>query len=266
MKKVLKFTAAAIMAVCALSCTKDDGQNNTGNNNNNDDQEQPGGDTGGDEPGGDEPATAAITIDGVFDDWDAVETTDAEAPEGVIQDGISKLRVYGDDMYLCMYLEMPLDGFTYDGADGYVPLSILIDSDGNIDTGATMDWMWSPAGFEIVLQGNIAGPDSQFVSFNPGVTIWTGDDGLGYWDDETAHNQLIAEGSGVGTGAGVVDGDTVKYELNIIKEFLTGLGSTINLGVYLSDKSWAEVGRLPIGEHDSEAGSDTVVEMLSFSF
>lgn len=263
MKKVLKFTAAAIMAVCALSCTKDNGDDNKVNNGKDEEQEQPGGE---ENPGGDETPAAAITIDGTFSDWDAVETVDATAPAGVIQDGISKVRVYGDDMYLYMYLEMPLDGFTYDGADGYVPLSICIDTDGNPDTGATIDWMWMPAAFEAILQGNIAGPNSEFVSFNPGVTVWTGEDGMGYWDDESAHSQLVTEGSGVGTGAGVVDGDIVKYELSIIKEFIPEMGSTIKLGVYLSDKSWGETGRLPIGEHDSEAGSDTIVEMLTYNF
>lgn len=42
MKKVLKFTAAAIMAVCALSCTKDNGDDNKVNNGKDDEQEQPG--------------------------------------------------------------------------------------------------------------------------------------------------------------------------------------------------------------------------------
>lgn len=251
MKKVFRFTAAALMAVSALACSKDNGKNTNKPGDNGD-----GGNT----------FVSEIAIDGDFADWDAVETVDVEAPAGVIQDGISKIRVYGDEMYLCMYLEMPLDGFTYDGPTGNVPLSICLDTDGNPETGATMDWMWMPAAFEAILQGSIAGPDSQFNSFNPGVTIWTGEDGLGYWDDESAHNAIIAEGSGVATGAGVVDGDVVKYELAIIKEFIPALGDTIRIGVYLSDSEWGETGRLPIGEHDSEAGTDTIVEMLEFSF
>ncbi len=254
MKKVFRFTAAAIMAVSALACSKDGGKttNNSGN--------------GGNDDGGGDSFVSAITIDGTFSDWDAVETVEADAPAGVTQDGISKLKVYGDEMYLCMYLEMPLDGFTYEGETGNVPLSICIDTDGNPETGATIDWMWMPAAFEAILQGSIAGPNSEFKSFNPGVTLWTGEDGLGYWDDETAHNAIIAEGSGVGTGAGVVDGNVVKYELSIIKEFLPNLGQTIRLGVYLSDSSWGEIGRLPIGEHDTESGSDTIVEMLTYTF
>ena len=252
MKKVFRFTAAAVMAVSALACSKDNGKTtNTGNGGNDGDGES---------------FVSEITIDGTFSDWDAVETVDVVAPEGVTQDGISKLRVYGDEMYLCMYLEMPLDGFTYDGDTGNVPLSICIDTDGNPETGATIDWMWMPAAFEAILQGTIAGPNSQFNSFNPGVTVWTGEDGLGYWDDEAAHNQLVVEGSGVGSGAGAVDGNVVKYELAIIKEFIPDLGNTINLGVYLSDSSWGETGRLPIGEHDDEAGSDTIVPMLSYTF
>lgn len=251
MKKVFRFTAAAVMAVSALACSKDNGKNTN----------RPGGN--GD--GGDA-FVSEITIDGNFADWDAVETVDAEAPAGVTKDGITKVRVYGDEMYLCMYLEMPLDGFTYDGETGYVPLSICIDTDGNPETGATMDWMWMPAAFEAILQGSIAGPNSQFNSFNPGVTVWTGEDGIGYWDDESAHNQLVVEGSGVGSGAGAVDGNVVKYELAIIKEFIPDLGQSIRLGVYLSDSNWADTGRLPIGAYDTESGSDTIVEMLSYTF
>lgn len=252
MKKVFKFTAAAVMAACTLACSKDNGK--------------PSGNPGGGNGDGGDTFVSEITIDGDFSDWAEVETVDVEAPAGVIQDGISKISVYGDEMYLCMYLEMPLDGFTYDGPTGNVPLSICIDTDGNPETGATMDWMWMPAAFEAILQGSIAGPDSQINSFNPGVTVWTGEDGLGYWDDESAHNAIIAEGSGVATGAGVVDGDVVKYELAIIKEFIPALGQTIKLGVYLSDSSWGETGRLPIGEYDQEGGTDTIVEMLTYTF
>ena len=131
-----KFFAIAAMAAMLIAC---------GDKEN--DDKKPG---NGGEP--EEPEfVSAITIDGQFGDWaalDASKVVEATLPEGETKHGdLKKVKIYADDLYINVYFEAaePEADMPY-----HIDLCINIDNDEM--TGGYAN-VWSNAGVDYLIEG-----------------------------------------------------------------------------------------------------------------
>ncbi len=98
------------------------------------------------------PFAVAITVDGIFDDWNDPNIKEWTLPEGqVLYDAIKKLKLTATEKYVYLYMQFYDPGFDFN-----MPINIYIDADGNPATGGYTgavdnDTAWPP--YEITNQG-----------------------------------------------------------------------------------------------------------------
>ena len=234
MKKFM--TIAAMFAAVMMSfssCEKDNGGKNEGGNNNGGGTTEVCPDCGEDPCVCEEEPTTAITIDGDFSDWDAVQTVGATCAEGAKWTALKSVKVYVDQVYINVLIEVDEAQVT-----GDAPIDIYINADNSQNPGNN-NWL-GQSGQDYLLEGAYYA-DGQVVSFDPGLYPYTGSDQEVEWAWDTV-NPLMPDGSGVASGAGTVG----KYEIAIIKEMLMGveLGAEFGFGITVS-QNWEPVGLLP---------------------
>ena len=236
MKKIMNLAAmfAAVM-VSFSACQKDNGDENKGNDGWDDDE-----------------FTAAITIDGDYSDWDALDATKVVSctsnPDYSLQ-GLKALKVYADALYIHAYIEYDTELASLQNT----AIHFYVNSDNDTTTGGYDDAHLSPD-CDFMLEGRICDAGS-VVSFDPGMFRWecpTNDAGWGgfdgSWDPEFTPDSSnnwgadLVEGSGAAQGAGA----NGKYELSIMRAMLPGIvwADTFTLGIDMS-ADWATVGVLP---------------------
>jgi len=244
MKKIM--TLAAIFAAVMMgisSCNPDDTKPEQKPDTEQPDQTPDGGeetpdggeetpDGGEDTPDGGDEATAAITIDGDFADWDALTdvataTCDPEAGWTALK----VLKAYADASAVYIYIEY-VDEEIADRA--WTPVHVYLDADGSAETGGYGD-QYAEATCEWCLEGAIHSEDA-FCSYDGGLYPWTGEVGANGW----AWGDSLY--SGFTSGAGKDN----KYELVITKELCEDIewAETFGLGVDIQ-QSWESVGVLP---------------------
>lgn len=221
-----KFFAIAAMAAMLIAC-----------GDNGDDNKKPG---PGNEP--EEPEfVSAITIDGQFGDWaalDASKVVEATLPEGETKYGdLKKVKIYADDLYIYVYYESnePDPASVY-----HIDLCINIDNDEM--TGGYAN-VWSNAGVDYLIEGAVYS-EGAFVEYGGEAYPWSGEIGAEGWSWDTA--AVIAGAcKGMGTAAG--------YEIQVTRDMLPlDFGASFTMGVGLS-KDWGRCGLLPcnvISEED----------------
>lgn len=224
MKKL--YILMAVLAVFAVSCKKDNGSTN----NNKPDVVDPGKDNEPEE----EVYVAPVTIDGDFADWAKIDdskmciaTCAAEAP----QKGLKVLKVYKDELFMYVYFEYD-DAAIPDKSD--VQCHVYFDSDNDETTGGCAN-QWEPGCIEYMGEGHIFQADAP-KSFNPSLSIWTGDPLAQGWDWET----VLPSGSGLFTGAC----GNGAYEMSMALESFPQLGEVFGFGMDIQ-QAWSSVGILP---------------------
>ena len=207
--------------------------------------------------------------DGTAADWDALPAeyvASATHTEGCSYDGLKSVKVYCDDNYLNILVEVNLDVVTDREWTGF---HIFLNADGSAETGGFAD-EFADADAEWMLETAIY--SSGYVnSYNPAVFKWWGEVGGGgwQWTDPTQEGSfencwgaIVCEGSypAVGTSQ-MVDGDLGKVEIQLLKELIPAQWAdefTIGFDI---QQNWTTCGILP-NAADDELGNHVLAEKL----
>lgn len=236
MKKIFAFLAIA--AMCFVSCSKDNGNDNKKKHNDdeNNDEEQV--------------YKAPITIDGEFADWaalDATKVAKATSDPASPWNAVKEIRVYADEMYVFYYIEydsaqigdLLAAGKTPDKEDhDGLPIRLNLNTDGEFTSGYTS---YSLDGYDFIIEGSLA-QAGEWVEFDG-----TLHQRIGSWVE------LLAPGNGLCTGAGKDN----KYEIQLTREVFNSaalgstvpmpMGETFQAGIRFYTNTWAELGNMPDG-------------------
>lgn len=235
----------AVLAVFAVSCKKENGNQNQNNNN----QEQK--DPENQEP--EEPEyVAPITIDGDFADWAKLDPTKMSVATCAAEPkwtGLKVLKVYMDEAFMFVYFE-------YNDADipdkSAVQGHVYFDADNNEATGGCSN-QWEPGCIEYMGEGKFFSGDVA-VSFDPSLSIWVGEPLAQGWEWES----VMPSGSGLFNGKG----GNGKYEMAMLREAFPELGDEFGFGMDIQ-QAWNSVGVLPNAElsDDNPTGKGSLLKV-----
>ena len=207
--------------------------------------------------------------DGTAADWDALPVeyvASATHTEGCSYYGLKSVKVYCDDNYLNILVEVNLDVVT---DLEWTPFHIFLNADGSADTGGYGD-LFADADSELMLETAIYA--SSYVNpYNPFVFKWWGAVGESgwLWTDPTQEGSfencwgaIVCENSDPAVGdAQMVDGDLSKVEIQILKERVPAQwANEFTIGFEI-EQSWSDVGHLP-NAADDEFGGQNLAEKL----
>ena len=258
--KTLKFMFMSLLAVAMIACT--DPCDICGN----DPCTCPG---NTDEPT-DEYVSPINVADGTAADWDALPAefvaTTVHA-EGASMDGLKSVKVYADEMYINLLVEVNDDVVT---VRDWTPFHVYINADNNAATGGFGD-QWITADVDVMLETAIYA-DGAVNAYNPAVFKWWGADGESGWlwtnpeVEGTAENGWgaeVPEGSmPIGTAQAVEGG---KIEIQLMWELIpANWADKFTVGFDIQQE-WNSVGILP-NAADDETGSEVLAEKLEVTF
>ncbi len=169
--------------------------------------------------------------DGTLDDWNDVNTFVIQQTNG----GAIKLVKFDYDVnYIYVYVEAETEDTVIHG--------IFFDTDLDSATGFNSHY-WPVMGCDILAQ---AKPDE---GQDWGVFSYSGDPATNSWGwDQIVDNDLQV------LGAYQSENGVVKYEIGYDREKIPGLdGNSVEVGLYISNTAWAEIGYAP----DSTSASIT---------
>ena len=191
--------------------------------------------------------------DKTLDDWNNLPAdfvASAVRPEGAYDLGLKSVKVYADEMYINLLVEIDDEEIT-DRA--WTPFHVYIDVDGDAKTGGYGD-EFADASIDIMLESAVFS-EGQPADFNPGVSWWYGEvNGSGWeWCPEGAANDetdcwcaKICSGDLPVGASECVDG---KFEIQLMRELITvpvEWGAEFGIGVDIQQE-WTSVGILPAG-------------------
>ena len=211
--------------------------------------------------------------DGTAADWDALPAeyvASATHTEGCSYDGLKSVKVYCDDNYLNILLEVNLDVVT---DLEWTPFHIFLNADGSAVTGghggifadADSEWLLETA----IYSYGCVNP------YNPAVFKWWGEVGGNDWawterwedgyyteGDGLCWGAIVCENSDPAVGdAQMVDGDLSKVEIQILKERVPAhWANEFTIGFEI-EQNWSDVGHLP-NAADGEFGGWNLAEKL----
>lgn len=208
--------------------------------------------------------------DGSAADWDALPaafvatTTHAE---GASMDGLKSVKVYADEMYINLLVEVNSEVVT-DLA--WTPFHVYINADNNSATGGFGD-QWITADVDVMLETAIFA-DGAVNAYNPAVFKWWGADGENgwLWDDpenpgnaDNGWGAIVPEGTmPIGTAQAVEGG---KIEIQLLWELIpANWADKFTVGFDIQ-QSWTSCGILP-NAADAEDGSEVLAEKLEVTF
>ena len=207
--------------------------------------------------------------DGTAADWDALPAeyvASATHTEGCSYDGLKSVKVYCDDNYLNILVEVNLDVVT---DLEWTPFQIFLNADGSSETGGYGD-LWKDADTDLMLETAIY--SSRYVnSYNPAVFKWWGEvggsgfqwtDPNGWPDQYNCWGAIVCEGSDPAVGTSqMVDGDLGKVEIQLLKELIpANWADEFTIGFDIQQR-WSDVGHLP-NAADDEDGTEVLAEKL----
>ena len=206
--------------------------------------------------------------DGSLADWDALPaafvatTTHAE---GASMDGLKSVKVYADQMYINLLVEVN-DEVVTDRA--WTPFHVYLNADNNSATGGFGD-QWTTADVDVMLETAIFADGA--AQYNPAVFKWWGADGESGWlwtdpngvaDETNGWGALIPEGTMPIGNAQMVNG---KIEIQLLWELIpANWADKFTVGFDIQ-QSWSSVGILP-NAADAEDGSEVLAEKLEVTF
>lgn len=227
---IKKFIALAAVAAMLFACgEKDDTQKPDNGNGNQTEEPEP-----------EEPEfESAITIDGDYTDWAAVEAVTATLPtEGTPKyTQLKTLKAYADEYFIFLYLE-------YDPTD-IRTIDLFINDDNDPMTGHINAW---DEGLGLMMQGSFYEFDAEYTtqlggkSWDPSIYMFGGEDLSTAWE----WVNLGVGGGASSSIANMIDDTTAAVEIQIVREMIPmPLADTIGLGVILETAGWVSVGALP---------------------
>ena len=251
--KTFKFALLCAAALAIVACKPQNGPDN--------------GDNDGDES---EYVSPVSVTDGTAADWDALPAayvaTTVHA-EGASMDGLKSVKVYADEMYINLLVEVNAEVVT---DLKWTPFHIYINADNNAATGGFGD-QWITPDVDVMLETAIYA-EGAVNAYNPAVFKWWGADGESGWlwtDPEveaTAENgwgALVPEGSMPIGAAQAVEGG--KIEIQLLWELIpANWADKFTVGFDIQ-QSWNSVGILP-NAADAEDGSEVLAEKLEVTF
>ena len=191
----------------------------------------------------------AITIDGDFADWAAVEAATATCDPEAKYTALTTLKAYADEFYVYLYVEFVEDEI----ADrAWTPFHVYFNADNSDATGGFGD-QWSDANAECMLETAIFG-EGAYTTYDAALFKWWGEVGGTGWlwtegsvagfehSGDDNWGAVLGEGSGIANAAGKGN----AFEISILKEMMQGVefAETFSVGVDIQ-QSWASVGVLP---------------------
>ena len=212
--------------------------------------------------------TFADSADGSAADWDALPAAfvaSATHAEGCSMDGLKSVKVYSDEMYLNILVEVNLETVT---DHEWTSFHVYLNADNNSATGGFGD-QWTTADVDVMLETAIFADGA--AQYNPAVFKWWGADGENGWlwtnpeVEGTAENGWgaeVPEGSMPIGNAQMVNG---KIEIQLMWELIpANWADKFTVGFDIQ-QSWNSVGILP-NAADAEDGSEVLAEKLEVTF
>lgn len=246
--KTFKFALMCAAALAMIACEPQ----NKPDDENNDEEEQ-------------EYVQIVKVDDSTLADWDNVPAAYLATTthvEGASMDGLKSVKVYADQMYIFLLVEVNDDVVT-DRA--WTPFHVYLNTDNSATTGGFAD-QWVTGDVDVMLETAIFADGA--AQYNPAVFKWWGEVGAAGWnwtDPEvpaTAENgwgALVPEGSSPIGAAQMVDG---KVEIQLLRELIPGTWAADKFTVGFDvQQSWSSVGILP-NAADAEDGSEVLAEKL----
>ena len=213
------------------------------------------------------PFTANITIDGVFDDWDAEPAFSWTLPEGDVRYGmITNLKLAANGTRVFLYFEFD-DPSNHDAKTPYednsLPLDIYVDTDGDPNTGAIVksidndtyyppyeaDKMGLEYYVELALHDVGSNTINDFYTYG-GLYRFDGEDGAGVFDGGLIPltSGTDYDGSAI-YGQGVYENGIGRVEVQFSRDFFNMKSRTARFAVKIMDQynNWRTLGILPQG-------------------
>ena len=205
--------------------------------------------------------------DGSAADWDALPAefvASAAHVDGCSMDGLKSVKVYSDEMYLNVLVEVNLDVVT---DHEWTPFHMYINADGSAATGGYGD-EFADADAEIMLETAIY--QSGAVAYNPAVFKWYGEVGGSGWlwtdpsvvaDDTNGWGAAVPEGSLPIGNAQAVNG-IATVEIQLLKELIPAQwADQFSIGFDIQ-QSWTSCGILPNAADDAETAASVLANKL----
>lgn len=237
MKKLMTFFAIAAM-FSFVACQKPANNKPSGDNNQDEQKVDPKDDEK-------EPEyVKAITIDGTFDDWaalDASKVITAKCADPTAKTDLKLLKVYVDELYIFAYVEF--DFTPYDNAPDVAHLDFHINGDGDTATGG-WNGQWDQGEtpcIDLMCQGDIIS-EGNVIDYAPGLYKYAGAPNTSEWAWEDVSIEGFIEGKGT----------KKAFEVQMMRELypLGDLADEISLGVEILVNGWDATGALPNAETD----------------
>ena len=206
--------------------------------------------------------------DGTAADWDALPaafvatTTHAD---GASMDGLKSVKVYADEMYINLLVEVNADVVT---DLEWTPFHVYFNADNNAATGGFGD-QWTTADVDVMLETAIFADGA--AQYNPAVFKWWGGNGESGWlwtdpngvaDETNGWGAEIPEGSMPIGNAQMVNG---KIEIQLMWELIPAKWADKFTVGFDIQQSWTSCGILP-NAADAEDGSEVLAEKLEVTF
>ena len=203
------------------------------------------------------PFAVAITVDGIFDDWNDPNIKEWTLPEGqVLYDAIKKLKLTATEKYVYLYMQF------YDpGYDFNMPINIYIDADGNPATGAYTnatdnDTAYPP--YDMTNQGMEGYCELSFhdgdhynnmYSWGTLYEVNAGADGQVVWGNLTAKTVGTYDGSQIFCIGEIGEDNIAQVEIQFERTFFKITGNKTRYAVKIMDgaNNWKAMGLIPQG-------------------
>ena len=222
---------------------------------------------GGEDGGGTEYVNPIDVTDGSAADWDALPAefvASATHADGCSMDGLKSVKVYCDEMYLNVLVEVNMEVVT---DLEWTPFHIYLNADGSAETGGYGD-EFVDADAEYMLETAIY--QSGAVAYNPAVFKWFGEVGGSGWlwtdpsvvaDDTNGWGAIVPEGTlPIGNAQAVNGIGTV--EIQLLKELIPAQwADQFSIGFDIQ-QNWTSCGILPNAADDAETAAAVLANKL----
>lgn len=211
--------------------------------------------------------------DGSLADWNTLPAEyvfTTTHVDGASMDGLKSVKVYADEMYINLLVEVNDDVVT-DRA--WTPFHVYFNADNSAETGGFTD-QWLTGDAEVMLETAIFADGA--AQYNPAVFKWWGEvGGAGWaWTEHWQESGYYKDGDGLYWGAIVGEGTLPigvaqmvdgKIEIQLMWELIpANWADKFTVGFDIQ-QSWTSCGILP-NAADAEDGSEVLAEKLEVTF